>query len=61
MGHLLAEAKYALGTHCMRILASTSVVPFKPTTVQMPKNLVLIETKRITVWNDFRGDAGDTV
>ncbi len=37
----------------MKILTSTSV-PFRPTTVQMP-NLALIETKQITVWDKRLG------
>jgi hypothetical protein len=53
MGHLL-KLKYALGTLECASLASTSV-PFRPTTVLMPK-LALIETKRITVYlNIYRG------
>jgi hypothetical protein len=48
MGHLLVEVKIRT-FKCPKciFLASTSV-PFRPTTVQTP-NLILIETKRITV------------
>jgi hypothetical protein len=46
MGHLL-KIKYALGTVECAYFGFKSV-PFRPTTVQMPK-LALIETKRITV------------
>jgi len=46
MGHML-KLKCSHSLQNLRILSSTSV-PFRPTTVQMP-NLALVETKRITV------------